>query len=247
MALERFAQRRRSQRLRRRSLQGITVDHNSLVVELSLRAPKGAGTHREVVQKLGRGGLVGLLLRPEDGQELGEPKVFLGEVHEDVTWGPQSQEQRRGSVKVEFHDSAVFLNAVVHLGRQRRSHRSKSSMTFFEVPGLILATLTPFLKRLQTVEPSSIPFGQWIAQTTDASVALPPMEPPRFARSPTFQYDLSAFLQPGAPEEGLSMNATDSASIANARETLKAHSTFDDSQADAFIDTMTREVAMIQG
>lgn len=228
------------------AFKSIAVLRNDLVVELSLKAPKGAGTSREINKKLNRGGLVGLLLRQVTAEGTEELKVFLGEISEDVVWGSASQENRRGSVKVAFHDSAVFANAVRHLDRRARQS-STSPMTFFEVPGMILSTLIPFLKRLQTVEPSSIPFGRWIASTTDASTPLPAMEPPRFARSPSFSYDLTCFLRPGEVEGGLKMIATEAASVERACDVLKTHSSFDESQAEAFTSTLTREVAMIQG
>lgn len=227
------------------SFTNLAILHQDLVVELSLKAPKSVGTAREGNKKLARGGLVGLLLRQVDTRGVEVLNVFLGEISEDVAWSAGGPQNRRGSVKVTFHDSAVFASAIQHLDHRNRARRSP--MTFFEVPGVLLGTLVPFLKRLQAVEPSSIPFGRWIAGTTDASTPLPPMEPPRFARSPEFAYDLSSFLRPGAVDGGLKLLATDSASVEHARSALKEHSSFDDSQADAFVESMTREVAMIQG
>lgn len=214
----------------------IAVLQNELIVEIGVKAPRGAGSGREVNKKLGRGGLVGLPLRQVQSSGAEELRVFLGEVCEDASWSGG-----RGSVKVAFHDVAVFTDAM------DRGAGSSSPMYFFEVPGMLLGTLLPFLKSLQHIEPSSIPFGQYIASSTDATSPLPAMEPPRFARSPAFSYDLSSFLKPGSLEDGLRMVATNATSVEHARSALKAHSAFDSSQAEAFIDCMCREVAMIQG
>jgi hypothetical protein len=227
--------------------EAIEIVRNELVVQLSLRAPKGAGSAREITKKLGRGGLVGLLLRQVDARGVEELKVFLGELSDDVVWFTRGA-HKPSIVKVAFHDPAVFASATQHLGRRRnRNDTRETTMTFFEVPGFILGTLLPFLRRLQSVEPSSIPFHKYIAASTDATVPLAAMEPPRFARNPSFSYKLSGLLRPDASDGDLSMNANDPEDVMRAREVLKAHSGLDLSQADAMVDCFTREVAMIEG
>lgn len=232
----------------------VAVLKRDLVVQISVKAPKNLRPSVEVNKKLQKGGLVGLLVREGDGNSDEQIKVFLGEVMEDVTWSSGDANTRRGAVKVAFHDATVFTTALNLVDRNRRAASKNKTPTdtlspllFFEVPGVLPGTINPFLERLQSLEPSSIPLGQYIAGTTDASTPIPAMQPPRFARSPTFRYQLRKFLLPDSGVTDLTMVTDSPISVENARRTLKAHSHFDPSQADAFVDGMTRELAMIQG
>lgn len=117
-------------------------------------------------------------------------------------------------------------------------------MIFFEIPGLMLSTLEPFLAQLQRVEPALIPFQKYIAASTASNFDCSIIDPPQYARNPQFSYNLSSLLPSG---EELTLNATDSDSITQAKEILKKDSTLDPSQVEALVDSLTRELAMIEG
>lgn len=99
------------------------------------------------------------------------------------------------------------------------------------------------MSRIQSVKPSTIPFQRVIAGSTkdDFSATI---EPPLYARAPGFRYNLSTLLRTPAP---LLFNANDESSSEHACDVLKASSPLDPSQADALIDCLMREVAMIEG
>ncbi|OCF35130.1 hypothetical protein I316_03171 [Kwoniella heveanensis BCC8398] len=214
---------------------------DELCVVLSLRTPKNAGSSSELRKKLGQGAMVGLLMRSLDSSGTDELKVFLGEVKQDVTWNAI----RRSQVHVNFHSSEVFIAAIKFFGSSRsQAADQEASMVFFEVPGFLLGTLMPFLERLQTMDPWNVPFQQYIAGTTDSNLPIPHIDPPRFARDDKFVYNLDRLVSnPG----GLRMRPSHPVQVKEAHETLLIHSPLDESQASALLDSMSREVAIVEG
>ncbi|WVF69005.1 hypothetical protein IAT40_003779 [Kwoniella sp. CBS 6097] len=214
------------------NFQTLKVVKDELCVVLSLRTPQNAGSSSELRKKLGSGALVGLLMKSLDSDGTDELKVFLGEVKEDVEW-------RKGHsrVQVNFHSSEVFIAALKFFrAAGSEAEQQQESMVFFEVPGFLLGTLMPFLERLQTMEPSHVPFDQYIAGTTDASVMVSEIEPPRFTRDPAFVYNLDRLV---GNSESLRINPTDQTQVKQAQESLLLNSPLDGSQTTALMDAMS--------
>lgn len=223
------------------NFQNLSILNHALVVTLSFLVPKNFNKNPAAKsQKLQKGSVVGLLLHKVDARVSEESKVFLGSVEADVEAGRGNFTQ----VKITLHDPEVYTNAIQHLEQRRSSDKEISKMIFFEVPNLILPTVQPFLSRLQVVEPSSIPFAKYIAASTDANFTCPAIEPALYARNPHFTFDLSGLL-PG--EEELKLDANNVDSIDYAKDALKRNSGLDASQVDALVESLSRELAMIEG
>ncbi|RUS32760.1 hypothetical protein BC938DRAFT_474405 [Jimgerdemannia flammicorona] len=117
-----------------------------------------------------------------------------------------------------------------------------------ESPGVFFESYRPILKALQQCTPVTLPFGRYLAPTA-ADVVGPNnredfVEPPLYTRAPGFAFDLSVILEPG---QAYNLVTTDKASRALAVTMLQQHSTLDDTQARALVETLCREVALIKG
>jgi hypothetical protein len=108
---------------------------------------------------------------------------------------------------------------------------------------IMFEAIQPFLRSLQEVEPTSIPF----ANTISHSGSLESLEvvTPRYARVPWFRYNLQCLARFGLNIP--SLDVKDEAAVALARQHLVRSSDLDPSQADALIGALTREVSLIQG
>ncbi|KAG0254458.1 hypothetical protein DFQ27_006824 [Actinomortierella ambigua] len=104
----------------------------------------------------------------------------------------------------------------------------------------------PVLKALQTCEPGEMPFGKYLApaddQKTDDAVAV--VDPPMYARAPGFEFDLSVLLNHPATSK---LDVLDPRSCQQAVTALRTHSNLDDTQSQALVDALRREVALISG
>jgi hypothetical protein len=109
--------------------------------------------------------------------------------------------------------------------------------------GVMFESVRPFLKTLSTIDSTSIPFSRYIC----AQVPLNNSEvrPPKYATSPGFRFKLQSVAKPGQSIDPLDVN--NPASIARARAQLQQFSVLDPSQADSVVDSLTKEVSLIQG
>ncbi|KAF9280320.1 hypothetical protein BGZ74_002628, partial [Mortierella antarctica] len=127
------------------------------------------------------------------------------------------------------------------------SETSSKHWFLVESPGAYFGSYRPILKALQHSIPASLPFGKYLAPTIVEQAEIQNVrnfvDPPIYARAPTFQYDLSVLLK--GEECRLDVNST--TSVERVVRTLQTHSTLDDTQATALVDTLCREVALING
>ncbi|KAF9309324.1 hypothetical protein BG003_009881, partial [Podila horticola] len=116
-----------------------------------------------------------------------------------------------------------------------------------ESPGACMGPYRPFLKALQSVIPASLPFGKYLAPTTEEQAKIKNVkklvDPPIYTRAPTFQYDLSVLVK----GQECRLDVNNITSIERTVCTLQTHSMLDDTQAKALVDTLCREVALING
>ncbi|KAG0025767.1 hypothetical protein BGZ81_006855 [Podila clonocystis] len=127
------------------------------------------------------------------------------------------------------------------------SETSSRHWFLVESPGAYFGSYRPILKALQLSIPASLPFGKYLAPTTEEQAEIQNIrnfvDPPIYARAPTFHYDLSVLLK----GQKCQLDVSSSISVERAVRTLQAHSTLDDTQATALVDTLCREVAVING
>src|ERR1700679_685704 len=104
-------------------------------------------------------------------------------------------------------------------------------------------SLRPFLKTLNAIDSTSIPFSKYIcAQDSLENVRV---HPPKYATAPGFRFELESMKNTDRIIDPLDVN--DPESVARARDQLSQFSVLDPSQADSVVDSLTREVSLIQG
>lgn len=111
-----------------------------------------------------------------------------------------------------------------------------------EFPGILLASFEPTLRALQQMKKSGdLPFSELLAPDPDSNNGTTIPSPPTYAVRPGFSFDLDCLLndssvrlaiRPGQPFD--------------ARK-LQEHSTLDNAQAVALVNSLQRSVGLIQG
>jgi hypothetical protein len=223
----------------------VKAERRHFTVGVRLDAPPGAardqsGKRRaeywEHSKRLQHGSLIALILISP-----GRSQVFLGTI---VSMAADIAESAKADAKtiqlrVSFFDAEIELMGL----RQHRITINASTYAVLIDGSIMLASLHPFLQTLQNVEPTSVPFSKLISHSGRLDSLV--VEPPRYARVPGFRYGLQCLARPGLNIPSLDINNL--TSIALARQQLLRSSDLDCSQIDALVDTLTREVSLIQG
>ena len=148
-------------------------------------------------------------------------------------------EQGRIQVRISFFDAEVELMAM----RGERLCTSKSSFAILVDNGVMFESVRPFLHKLQTIEPTEIPFARYIAP--GGSLENVQVMPPKYALVPGFRFNLQCLAKTG--ESITPLDVLNPLAVRRAREQLVRSSILDPSQAEAVVDTLTKEVSLIQG
>ncbi|KAI5827612.1 P-loop containing nucleoside triphosphate hydrolase protein [Schizophyllum commune Tattone D] len=228
----------------------LTPDRRGLAVKLNFDTPPGPARNPRPAQRatywqtnsgkrLMQGSLIALAWK--EGGEVAVHLGLIGSTVKEISDAAQRSADRI-SLKIHFFDSDLqfrILN-VLKLGDNTRD----GVKLLIEAP-VMYEAVRPFLEALKTVEPTEIPFGEYIVHHPAGHFKNVIVPPPNYARAPGFRFDLSSLFQEG-DDEHLELDATDKTSIALCRQELR-RSRLDPSQADAVVDTLTREVALVQG
>jgi hypothetical protein len=191
-------------------------------------------------KKLMMGSLVALVWK-----SAGEVEVHLGTVASSADDLKASAKQMRESVAVQlsFFDPEVELRILQEL--KHKSSPVGDVKVLVEAP-VMFESIRPFLEALR-VEPELVPFSQHLVHHRPHFFRDFKISPPIAATTPGFHYQLSSLFPPEAGVRDLRLSVSDPHSITLARDELKQASRLDPSQADAVVDALTREVALIQG
>ncbi|KAF9373618.1 hypothetical protein CPC16_001761 [Podila verticillata] len=174
----------------------------------------------------------------------GELRLSLGVIHtKDVD--EMVKDAKKAVVHVTMIDNADYC----HLVRAfKKGAISSQDIFMVESLGGYFESYRHILQALQMLEPVAMPFGKYLAptveQSTRGSVAL--ITPPRYAMAPGFEFDLSVLMRTGI-RCNLTLNVKDSYSQQRAVATLRAYSVTDDTQSQALVNSLCREVALISG
>ncbi|GAA6061540.1 hypothetical protein JCM10212_002747 [Sporobolomyces blumeae] len=231
-------------------------EFHELQLNLQLRFPAHFGKSH-VVRHLTTRSLVGLICRrrsPSSSESRGtsrpgaidsrDAKVYLGL----VTQEGKSIGAGQRLVGVSFFDGDLYLDAVARFNDERSGRTTDhGEMLAFEVPGFLLGTLQPFLRALQSIEPAALPFAKYLSAPPPADDCPITIDPPLYARIPGFAYDLSGVLKEPSPPGTLTLDLNDPHSVVAARDALVDSSKLDPSQAEAMIECLSREVALVRG
>ncbi len=223
----------------------VKAERRNFTVGLLLDAPPGgardqSGKKRteywEHSKRLQHGSLVALILISPDIS-----KVSLGTI---VSMSADIGESAKADaetiqLRISFFDAEIELMA---LRRQPISINSSIYAILLD-NNIMFESVHPFLRALQNVEPTSIPFSDIISYSGDLHSL--PVGVPRYARVPQFRFNLQCLARHGMNISSLDVN--NATSVAVARQQLSSSSDLDPSQVNALLDALTREVSLIQG
>lgn len=226
----------------------VKAERRDLTVGLRLDAPN----HREARDKaaakryaywehskrLQSGSLVALVVVTH-----GMLRIYLGVIN---SFSKDIAESAKASaseiqIRISFFDAEVELMAL----RRERISDGKSTFAFLVDNGVMYEASRPFLEKLQTIEPTEIPFSRYIAH--GGSLEAVPLRPPRYATAPGFVFKLDCLAKDGHKNRIRPLNVSGVNAADVARRQLLESSILDPSQVDAVVNTLTREVSLIQG
>jgi hypothetical protein len=223
----------------------VRAERHQFTVDLTLDTPPGAARDKswrkrteywEQSKLLQRANLVSLILISPN-----QFHVYFGTV---ISTGRDigvsaKQDAETIHLRVSFFDAEIEMMAL----RRQPISINTSEYAILLDNNIMFEALHPFLETLQNVEPTAIPFSHIISSSE--SLESLSVKPPRYARVPGFRFDLQCLARSG--ENVSSLDASDEMSALIARRELQASSDLDPSQIDALVDTLTREVSLIQG
>ncbi|KAF9093273.1 hypothetical protein BGX23_003500 [Mortierella sp. AD031] len=170
-------------------------------------------------------------------------RMILGVItHRDVDI--LANDPKEAQIHISLSDPMSYLlmlNSTRHNANEEQWFLVESTGSFYE-------SYRPILKALQTCVPATMPFGRYIAPTLDelpkTASEKGSIDPPLYTRAPDFRFDLSILLDDKRP---CRLDVADRYSVDKAIEMLRGHSTLDQTQASALVETLSREIALISG
>ncbi|KAG0279756.1 hypothetical protein BGZ95_000288 [Linnemannia exigua] len=207
---------------------------------------------RENFWELARGrlifsGIVGFVKRSggQVGGDFHGPQVLLAMVRErDIH--ELSKSESTAFAQVFFTESASY--STVLTPPQSSVHNEGWFMV--ECPGSLFEAYRVVLKALQRKLPSTMPFRKYIAPSDEDTAEAHhfpnrgPIDPPLYTTTPGFKFDISVLLE---NERSCELDVRDALSVDQSITTLKEHSSLDDTQVAALVETLSKEFALISG
>lgn len=147
-------------------------------------------------------------------------------------------------LRLNFFGSAINPLVLEWLELGRRERKSRRIM-MVEAP-VMYESIRPFLQALQR-EPTSFPFSRYLVHHQEA-LPLRSMQinPPQYTiNRPDFRWNLSPLFDNNHPP--VLLDPHNEASLDLARYYLRRTSRLDASQADAMINSLSKEFCLIQG
>ncbi|KAG6850946.1 hypothetical protein H0H93_005815 [Arthromyces matolae] len=229
----------------------LVPDRRGLSVRFSFDAPAGRARSTQSRarrafwegmsgKRMMQGGLIALVWK--QGIQVDVHLGIVASSTKELTDSAQDSKDRV-SARVVFFDSEIEIR-ILNVIKNRHLHNDKT-VILVESP-VMFEAIRPFLDTLQLVEPETIPFGQYLVHRPFGHFSTSVVLPPLYARAPGFAYQLAPLFSPEAGIDDLKLYVNDPESIAHARHELR-RSRLDASQAEAVVDALTREIALIQG
>lgn len=170
-------------------------------------------------------------------------RMILGVItHRDVD--AMAKDPKVAVIHISLSDPLSYL-----LMLDSTRHNSDAEQWFLvESTGSFFESYRPILKALQVCVPATMPFGKYLAPTKEELLQLATqkgaIDPPLYTRAPGFHFDLSILLN---NKQRCQLEVSNSQSVDKAIEMLRVHSTLDNTQASALVETLSREIALIKG
>jgi len=147
-------------------------------------------------------------------------------------------------LRIVFFDTEIELLILQEL--RNKTRQSRFDIKFLVESPVMFEAIRPFLRALQT-EPEDVPFSRYLVHQPPGQLSAIDLQPPRYTRLPNFKFQLASLFDAEAAVDDLTLCVMDRESVQHARNQLREKSRLDPSQADAVMDVLTREVALIQG
>ena len=226
---------------------GSSTGSRGFSVTLRIRPPPGNARDPELKKRidywkyagskrLTSGSLVALVLVSR-----GSSKAYLANLVSSVEDITESAKHSADyiQIKAKFFDPEVEIEAL----RKEKITIDANTFALLIDNGVMFESVRPFLKTLNAIDSTSIPFGRYIcAQDSLKNIDV---RPPRYSTAPGFSFELQSMANTGQTIDPLVVN--DPESVARARVQLQQFSVLDPSQADSVVDSLIREVSLIQG
>ncbi|KAF9966742.1 hypothetical protein BGZ70_001435 [Mortierella alpina] len=155
------------------------------------------------------------------------------------------QDDSFACIEVSLADPKEYVRT---LGGENSGNGASSQWFLVEATGSFFESYRPILQALQNCVPGTLPFGKYLAPTKEEMEAVHTarmcIDPPMYTRAPGFVFDLSILLRARMPCQ---LDVKNSESVKLAVAMLQRYSDLDDTQAQALVDTLCREVALIRG
>lgn len=191
-------------------------------------------------KRLMQGGLVALIWK--DHTEAMD--VYIGTVASSPRDLAESskKDEARMSLRVSFFDTTAELRIVRALQNRRGEY---GTIVLIEAP-VFFEGIRPFLEALK-MNPEFLPFSRYLCHQSSDELKNIVVDPPGYSLTPRFSFELKDLFPTDAGVESLSLTTTDPQSIVQAKGELSRASRLDPSQAEAVVDSLTREICLIQG
>ncbi|KAF9919050.1 hypothetical protein BX616_002398 [Lobosporangium transversale] len=196
-------------------------------------------------RRLMKGALVCIARRIEDRMnDDGLPfQMILGVITRRET-DDLAKDEKFAHIHISLADPIQYITII----RSTTTQPSQEQWFLVESMGGFFESYRPILKALQLCMPASLPFGKYIAPSKADETVMQQsgnvlVDPPLYSRAPGFTFDLSVVLN-GQQQR---LDVSDPNSIMNSKRALQRYSTLDDTQAEALVETLCREVALISG
>jgi hypothetical protein len=226
---------------------GLSRKSQGFSTGLTLRCPPGPGRGSDTKKRLDywknagskrltSGSLVTLVLVSR-----GSSKAYLANLASSADDIAESAADSTECIQVNviFFDPEVEMDAL----RKERITIDENTFALLVDNGVMFESIRPFLKTLGTIDSTLIPFNRYIC--AQDSLSTVDVCPPKYATAPGFRFELQSVAKPGERIDPLNVNNTES--IARAREQLRRLSVLDPSQAESVVNSLTREVSLVQG
>ena len=226
---------------------GLSTRPQGFSIGLTLRCPPGPGRDPSAKKRfefwmhagskrLASGSLAALVLVSR-----GSSKAYLANL---ISSAEEIAKSSTGSNEY-IHVDATFFDPEVEIEALRKERITIDNNTFALLidNGVMFESVRPFLKTLSTIDSTSIPFSRYIC--AQDSLQNSQVLPPKYATAPGFRFELQSVAKPGQRIDPL--NVVNPGSIARARDQLRQFSVLDPSQAESVVDSLTKEVSLIQG
>ncbi|CAG8442461.1 13677_t:CDS:10 [Ambispora gerdemannii] len=147
-------------------------------------------------------------------------------------------------IDINFIDHSVYPIALADIAKRGYSNLNIDAGKYIvESTGVYLESYYHVLKRLQSTNPSEFPFERYLTPSESHQVISPPL----YARAPQHEFILSRTKKCKHVPNQISLKVNEPNSQQLCMKQLKEAGHVDETQAKAIVESLSREIALIEG